>query len=362
MPKETVSFRQQAMAGLRNRFWGMTEYHRNKVGKITVIRNGKRESITKSTFPPEDVWAREDQETILRSVNQLQLQPEYPTLSLVQQLRQSLQITTEHWQDRNILNHLHDNWETWKNESESQGRYPAGGWAASPEQFSQLLAVIQVIDTNQNLHRVLRLGTASGVHTEQELLALYLGLSNPSRLQHTTEDRLEFDVIDAYRAPLRDTRKVISPDLNLHTRRASALHLPKHALPWNRTKFPSDSVDLVTTSFIESFIPTEPEFRNNHMTHSAGIALKERLFTEAKRVLRNGGVFTMTIGTEQAKQPPQKDPRRFQNKEELQRSLVQAGFHPDKIIITPTTDPLDFENGQLSEGNYFVVAIKDENR
>ena len=156
-------------------------------------------------------------------------------------------------------------------------------------------------------------------------------------------------VVDRCLPPLLDTARVC-PNVRARTG-GHIFGLQQNDIMQNEAFGRYGSWSLIEAHYLMSFIPgaNSPEAED----HEAALAVKRDFFENIHRGLMGHGIIVMGIGTSKAA-------RRFQSLEEINETLVQAGFLEDNILITPTTDPLDFDEkaGKLLPGNFHVVAIK----
>lgn len=273
------------------------EYHKAKVAPVFT---GLTEVGLISEFPPSSVWGKEH----MYAIAKIQ----------VGSLMETLTTVNDYWakHQQDLDGTLHHSWEVWQQQAKEKGKYGAGGWAASPQQLSQYVETIKVLKGNgADVSKVLRLGTASGVHTQQEVFALILaGVKHP-----------KMTIVDFCPPPLAESL-TIAPENVEAVSVSSVLSLPPE---WK------NRWSLITTHFLASFF-SSIEQKIDHLTQ-VYIALKP------------GGYFVSAMGSS--------------SEDVIQQSFIQAGFSKESICIVPTTDPFDYENGKHVVGNYFVVAQKE---
>ena len=203
---------------------------------------------------------------------------------------------------------------------------------SSPEQLEQFVDTIKTLKANGHpLTNYLRVGTASGSHTIQELDALtFAGISDA-----------HVSLVEPCLPPGAESKKLLGSHAGLLFQ--SAVEQVPASLhgQW----------DVVTAHFTESFVPTIEEFTGKHMDHASSLAMKQGFYKKIFDLLAPHGVFITCIGTGS-------HPRRLLSADEITSVLVSSGFEKQSVIITPTTESLDYENGHYLPGNYFVVAMK----
>ena len=108
-------------------------------------------------------------------------------------------------------------------------------------------------------------------------------------------------------------------------------------------------MDLISSHFLMGAIPGEQE----NQSHASALEQKRLVFKKTHQKLKPGGALVMAMGTSEKKW-------RFQSKEEILETIKEAGFEEQKIVITKTTDPMDYSTKEKKHlpGNYFVVAFK----
>ncbi|MBD3156821.1 hypothetical protein GF369_03250 [Candidatus Peregrinibacteria bacterium] len=294
-------------------------------GKLCAYHEGK---VNNSVCPSPEVYGEKPLEEIHKLLNSQKVEE----LSLEELIKNSLKLIDDYWKEHanELVGNLISAHRSEYKEAQKKDMYLAGGWMASPQQFSQLHAVMWVLNKKGKLTSnsdVLRLGTASGAHSEQ--LAGIFSIIN-------SDLDPELTIIDKCNAPLENS-KHLTEKLKLGDVVTDMRNLIKDA-----------SMDVVTGHFITSFIPGKdsPEASG----HAKSLAAKLQLFSNANYVLKLGGCLCICIGTSP------KDPRRFNNQEEISNTIKDAGFRD--INIVETTDPLDFTDGSYDPGNFFVVAFK----
>lgn len=294
-------------------------------GDLCDYHKGK---VFNSVCPGPEVYG----EAHVRVVDELLNTQNFANLSLEDLVKHSLQLVDFYW--RNHFSELNGELiaahRTEYKKAQEEEHYLAGGWMASPQQFSQLYAVMWALHKRGNLNsdsQVLRLGTASGAHSKQ-LAAVF----------PMVDDGLNPDltIMDLCDAPLEDSREV-TEKLVVGDVVSEMSDLIREA-----------SMDIVEAHVITSFIPAKNS--PDASDHSKSLAAKLRLFSNANHVLKSGGLLCMCIGTSP------KDPRRFNNKEEIVKTIEEAGFRD--VTIVETTDPLDYTEGHYDPGNFVVAAFK----
>lgn len=296
------------------------EYHQSKVAPVFT---GLAEVGLISEFPPSSVWGKEHIYAVHEEAKRI------PSGSLMEKLQAVNAYWSKHQQD--LDGTLHHAWEVWQQQVKAKGKYGAGGWAASPQQLSQYVETINVLkDQGVDVSKVLRLGTASGVHTQQEVFALIF-----AGIKHQ-----KMTIVDLCAPPLAESLTIV-PNVEAVSV-SSVLSLPSE---WKNT-WP-----LITTHFLESFLPSVEQFTKEKLDHKASLQLKVDHLMQVYTALKPGGYFLSAIGTSPGAQ-------RFHTVSEIQQSLQQSGFLKDHICIVPTTDPFDYKNGKHIPCNYFVVAQK----
>lgn len=307
------------------------EYH----GKKVPFAYGGAEGSVGSQNPPKDVWSTNDQNAIAALVDTVEKKTPTETLSksLMENISKALAIVSDYWADQDHQTHLNTDlykaWSEWQNHVP----YGAGSWMASPVQLSQYIATIKTLDkSGLPLDQgALRIGTASGKHTQQEIFALAKGGITKPKLA----------VIDACLPPLKETQTKAKSSVG------QIIHgnLLETSLP---NQFP-----IVTTHFIESFVPTKEQADAQQISHLEAMKQKIQFFNGVYNALMPNGVFIMAIGTSKAE-------HRVHDANEIGDLLETSGFSADHTIIIPTVDPFDYANGQFEPGNYFVVAQKTD--
>ncbi|MBD3330141.1 hypothetical protein GF354_01265 [Candidatus Peregrinibacteria bacterium] len=294
-------------------------------GQLCSYHEGK---VNNSVCPSPEVYGVNHLEQISIMLNEQDTED----ISVEELMEDSLKLVDEYWKNNkhdlktnDIANHRAE-----YNEAQKDGRYLAGGWMASPQQFSQLFTAMWVLNAKGQLDsnsEVLRLGTASGAHSQQlnGVFPIIDPNLNPA-----------LSIMDMCDAPLKDsehvTDKLICGDIVSGMREAVN----------------EASMDIVTGHVITSFIPAKGS--EEARDHEKSLAAKLKLFSNARHVLKLGGCMCMCIGTSP------NDPRRFNNKDEIVKVIEDAGFRD--ITIVETTDPLDFSDGNYDPGNFVVVAFK----
>lgn len=293
------------------------EYH---AAKVAPVFTGLAEVGLISEFPPSSVWGKE----YIYAVAKIQ------SGSLVEKLTAVNGYWAKH--QKELDSFLHKDWEVWQQQAKEKGKYGAGGWAASPQQLSQYVETIKALkDQGVDVSKVLRLGTASGVHTQQEVFALILaGVKHP-----------KMTIVDLCVPPLVESLTIVQENVEAVSV-SSVLSLPKE---WK------NKWSLITTHFLEAFLPSVEQFTKEKLDHNASLQLKEDHLSHVYTALKPGGYFIAAIGTSKGAQ-------RFHNVSEITNAYIQSGFHRSDICIVPTTDPFDYDNGKHLSGNYFVVAQK----
>jgi hypothetical protein len=328
MKPEVVS---SAMIGLGICGDGPCGYHAAKVGSKYT---GSGETGSISVFPPSIVWGKEQLQEISTSIIALKHNPKYESAPVLGKIGLVLNAVNEYWSSHanDLDGSLHHAWDSWQKSATSESKYGAGSWASSSQQLSQLVETVKVLRENGlDVSHVLRLGTASGIHTQQEIFALaHAGVNHP-----------KLTIIDGCNPPLAESQHVAKNSIESVTV-GSVLSLPEQ---WN------GKWNVVTAHFIESFLPTQEQYAAQALDHGASIQLKTQFFREVYNALAPGGVFITAIGSSKAA-------RRFTHDGEITFALFSAGFSKESLCIVPTTDPADYENGTHLQGNYFVVAFK----
>lgn len=284
---------------------GLCEYHESKVGKSVV--------------PGEDIYSRID----LVKIEEWLVHLAKKNLPIAEFLRIALTMVDDYWAlHRNDLDErLYESHKRISEACKAEGKYLAGGWMASPHQFSQLYAVLWILKKRGVLtdeSEILRCGTASSAHTRQ--------------LTGTFE-MLDVDpnvtIVDVCRPPLDE----------------SAPYVAKTVVADLQTmEFVSGQFCGVTGHVIDSFIPKQAA------SHAEALGIKADLFKRLNGAIKKDGFLVMLIGTSPNK-------RRFNTEEEIAYTLEAAGFA--EIFVIRTTDPLDYdeEKGTHIDGNFFVVAL-----
>ncbi|MFH0750156.1 MAG: hypothetical protein V1917_04580 [Candidatus Gottesmanbacteria bacterium] len=288
-----------------------------------------------SVFPPDAVWGQPYLAEIAEILAMKKNEVSYTKAPLGEKLTGVLHTVNDYWiHHTNDLNGpLHTTWKQWSTTAQELGLYAAGGWAASPHQLSQFKETVKVLHMEEKIgfDDVLRVGTASGIHTQQEIFALGIaGIKKPTLF-----------ITDLCMPPLKESEAVAQAGVG-GTILGSFLNFHERM---------NNSWQVVTAHFVESFLPTAEEYSSKQMTREDALGIKTAFFQKTHDVLIPGGVFIQILGTGA-------DARRFHTPEEIQQSLVAVGFDSDHIFIVPTTDPMDYENGVHLQGNYFVVAQK----
>lgn len=227
---------------------------------------------------------------------------------------------------------MHDKWSVWQEQAKKEGRYPAGSWMSSPEQLEQFVETVQVLKKKgHSFGTYLRVGTASGNHTRQELHALSLaGVSN-----------VKVSLVEPCLSPILESKALLGSHAGFMFQSVvEQLPESQHG-KWN----------IITSHFTESFVPTIEEFTDTHMDHTSSLAKKQGFYKKIFDLLAPHGVLVTCIGTGV-------HPRRMQRSDEIVAVLSAAGFEKQSVSIVPTTESLDYQNGQYLPGNYFVVAMK----
>lgn len=273
------------------------QFHAAKVsGEFTGVKGAKG-----SVNPPESVW---------------KLPPGLHWKSLSEQQKQS----------------MHDAWNAWQDQAKKDGWYPAGSWMSSPEQLEQFVGTIKSLKANGHpFTNYLRVGTASGNHTMQELQALSLADITDAHIS----------LVEPCFPPSAESKKLLGSHAGFMFQ-GTVEHVPAslHG-QWN----------VVTAHFTESFVPTVEECTAKHMDHLSSLAMKQGFYKKIYDLLTPHGVFISCIGTGSHS-------RRIQSADEVASVLVSSGFEKHLVSIVPTTESLDYENGHYLSGNYFVVATK----
>ena len=295
-------------------------------GHLCDYHEGK---VFNSVCPGPEVYG----EAYVRMVDELlNTQKDIENLSLETLVKNSLQLVNDYWlnHDGELNGELIAAHRTEYKKAQDEKKYLAGGWMASPQQFSQLYAVMWAMHKKGNLNsdsQVLRLGTASGAHSDQlaRVFPMVEAGLNP-----------DLTIMDSCDAPLEDSRhlteKLVIGDVVTEM----------------RDLIREESMDIVEGHVITSFIPAKNS--PDALDHGKSLAAKLRLFLNANHVLKSGGLLCMCIGTSP------KDPRRFNNEEEIVETIEEAGFRD--ITIVATTDPLDYADGHYDPGNFIVAAFK----
>ena len=304
--------------------------------KVAWKYSGLGEFGPTSVFPPAIVWGKEQLQEIDKSLVLLKHDVAYENVSLLGKVGLVLDAVGEYWKSHatDLNGSLYQAWQTWQLQTKLGLKYGAGSWAASPQQLSQYVETVKVLQENgQDVSQVLRLGTASGIHTQQEIFALALAdIKNP-----------KLTIIDSCSPPLVESQHVAKKSIE-NTTVGSVLSLPANWIG----KWP-----IVTAHFLESFLPTKEQYMEQKLDNNASIQLKIKHFSEVHKALVPEGVFITAMGTSTPD-------RRFANEQEMSDALHSAGFLEKNTLIVPTTDPFDYQNGKHTEGNYFVVAQKEK--
>jgi hypothetical protein len=294
-------------------------------GHLCSYHEGK---VFNSVCPGPEVYG----EAHVRAVDELLNKQDVANISVEDLVKNSLYLVDQYWSTHS--GELNDGLITAHRaeykKAQEENHYLAGGWMASPQQFSQLYAVMWAMHKMGHLNsdsQVLRLGTASGAHSKQL-----------ARVFPMVEEGLNPDltIMDLCDSPLEDSRDVTE---NL---------VVGDVVTEMRDLIGEASMDVVEAHVITSFIPAKNS--PDASDHGKSLAAKLRLFSNANHVLKSGGLLCMCIGTSP------KDPRRFNNEEEIVKSIEEAGFRD--VTIVETTDPLDYTDGHYDEGNFIVAAFK----
>ena len=318
----------------------LCDYHSTKVNSENISKLFmSEEKHSGSANPPKEVWGKDHIEAIEKIISEFKNNNEYKDLNTINKISTVLEKVNSFWQETknsNALNGtLHDEWVKWSQEAIGNGKYGAIGWKASPQQLSQLIEVLKVLrEENVKFEDYLRLGTASGKHTQQEIFAMAKsGMKKP-----------ELAIVDLCEPPLIES-KVLANTPVKETIIKSVLELPEEM---------NGKYSIATAHFIESFLPTKKSFDDSKMDHRGALSIKEKFFLNTHNALKEDGFFITILGIED------NNGRRFNNLDELKRSLETAGFKEENIVIAPTTDPLDYDKNKknLQSGNYFIVAEK----
>jgi hypothetical protein len=286
--------------------------HREKGGDCCKYHEGK---VGNSTKPGPEVYGIEHLEKI-----QALLEAQDVELKDVGHLIfESLLIVDKYWQD--YRDELDTTLYQTHQKASAACNYLAGGWQASPQQYSQLFTVIWSLAQKDALKpnsRLLRAGTASGQHTKQLTEVFDLVGIKP-----------EIFLVDLCKPPLAES----SEDVD------SLFQGNIANLPLN-----DNSIDILTGHVVDSFLVKEAQ------THEEAISKRKEIYSELRRVMSENGCLCMLIGTSD-------HIARLNSSREIVKMLESAGFKTP--IILPTTDPLDYdkENQTHSDGNYFVVAF-----
>lgn len=308
-------------------------YHSKKVASKYA---GTGEGGSISVSPSNETWGKTYIEEIATLIAAEKKAISYTTASAGEKLTVVLNLVNDYWEshadDLNKL--LHAAWQTWTETASKVGKYGAGGWAASPQQLSQLVETVKVLhgEAGIKFDDVLRVGTASGIHTQQEVFALGLAGIAKSQLY----------IVDICLPPLKESEAIAKAGVG-GTILGSVLSL--HG-------FMDNTWQVVTAHFTESFLPTAEQYQSAQMTPEQALIIKKAFFQKAHDLLMPGGVFIQAIGTTS-------DARRLHSPWEIKDLLAEAGFASENVVIAPTTDPFDYRDGVYLPGNYFVVAIKE---
>lgn len=308
------------------------EYHGKKVAPVFT---GMAEVGLISEFPPSSVWGKEHIYSISALTNTVKQSPEYAKKFTIDKLKAVHGVVNAYWahHTNDLDGPSYNAWDVWQKQAKEKGKYAAGGWAASPQQISQYVETVKVLKENGlDVSKVLRLGTASGVHTQQEVFALIVA----------GEKHPKMTIVDLCAPPLVESMAV-SPEHVQSVSVASVLSLPpewKNAWP------------LITTHFLEAFLPTAEQYTNEKLDHNQSLKLKEDHLSQVYKALSPGGFFLAAIGTSSA-------PQRFQSASEIQHTLQKAGFAKDCVFVVPTADHYDYSSGKHTPGNYIVIAQKE---
>lgn len=308
------------------------EYH---VMKVNPWYSGvPGETSEGSVNPPKEVWGQSQLMEIAGKVSVVKDHTDYWELDSIGKITMVLNTVNRYWHEHGEThNDLHQAWMQWMDQAKAKQTYGAGGWAASPQQFSQFVETIKVLqELRLPLSPYLRIGTASGKHTQQEIFGLGLaGLTKP-----------QLTVVDICAPPLIET-KVVAKNSIAEVQQRSILEFP----PEGHTNFA-----VSTAHYTESFIPTNEQYDAHQMNHNQALQIKYTFVLHVHTLLQQNGVFITCLGTSgQA--------RRFNTILEVSDAFIKAGFKGKNLIMVPTTDPFDYESGSYLPGNYFVVAMKE---
>jgi hypothetical protein len=278
------------------------EYHANKVKK--------------STKPGPEVYGAKHLEKIkglLEVQNIKELTAEQLVLS-------SLNIVDNYWKENK--NELDSVLKDTHQKASEACNYLAGGWQASPHQYSQLYATMWALAQKgrlKNDSNVLLSGTASGAHTKQ-LTEVFPAVGMDPEV-HT---------VDICKPPLVESEHDVD----------SITQCNIAALPYK-----TGSINVVTGHFVDSFLAKKVT------THEESLEIRKDIYTELNRVTNKDGCLCMGIGTSS-------HIARFNSADEIEETLSHAGYKD--IFVLPTTDPLDYDktSKRHTDGNYFVVAFK----
>ncbi len=221
----------------------LCDYHSTKVNSDNIASLFPlNETHGGSANPPKEVWGKEYIDTIEKIISATKNNIEYKELNTINKISTVLEKVNSFWQgneNSNALNgKLHEEWVKWSMEVKGDNKYGAGGWKASPQQLSQLIETLKVLrEENIKIEDYLRLGTASGKHTQQEIFAMAKsGIKNP-----------ELAIVDLCEPPLIESKALAkTPVKEIIVN--SVLELPKEM---------NDKYSVATTHFIESFLPTK---------------------------------------------------------------------------------------------------------
>lgn len=291
-----------------------------------------------SVFPPESVWGKIQLDEIAEIIVEKKEEVVYQQkLSTIEKIQLVLKWVNEYWLDHSdyLNNTLYTAWQTWIETAKKTGKYGAGSWAASPQQLSQLIEVAKVLNREAGImfDDVLRAGTASGIHAQQEIFAFNLaGITEP-----------QIYIVDICLPPLKESEAMAENGVG-GTIFGSFMDL---------NSLMDNSWQVVTAHFIESFLPTSEQYQKMQMTSEQAFFIKKAFFQKAYDLLVQGGVFIQAIGTNW-------DDRRLHNPIDIMKILLSAGFIEENIAIVLTTDPFDYADGEHLPGNYFVIAQKGE--
>ncbi|MBF0398396.1 MAG: hypothetical protein HQK78_16590 [Desulfobacterales bacterium] len=322
----------------------LCDYHITKINFeniIDYIGISKDETHRGSANPPLRVWGKEQINKIRNEVSGVKNEKEYKNFSIINKITTVLDKTNSFWEEKensDALNgELHEEWVKWIEEVKEKNKYGAGGWKASPQQLSQFIEVLKVLhEENIQIEDYLRIGTASGKHTQQEIFAMSVAMPKDGK-------KPELSIIDLCEPPLVES-KVLAKNAIKETFLESILELPKEMY---------EKYSVVSSHFTESFLPTKKIFEDSNMKHEDAVNIKENFFKNIFKALKDNGFFISALAIENS-------PRRFNNLDELKKCLKKVGFKEENIVIVPTTDPYDYDekNKVLIEGNYFIVAQK----